>query len=782
MNVSRALVVAFAVALTSTDARAASPDTSQPISAVKSRLQGATENLARAVQKIEKDPPATPDLDAAWAAVGALKDAIDAGAAYEGTDLDYAKAALAARKQLRTQRDYVEERRAKVYLFNARRTIDAAIATLNDRMGALDRKEAGPKDFEAARAAVADLKKALDPARQFAKDDAAFAKYLADTDATAARSEKTIEDRWTLRAVDAHRARVEANRQALSGALATLAKNNGDSQFEAADVAVTGLSKLLDEGKNFEPRDKTYAAVAERARAEVADAKKKMEQLLSTAALDRLKSEIEPAHKDLAESLKGLRARKPTDEQVAEAKTAAIVVRKLVEKFQPQAARSKPFAEYLVQVNATLADVEGELVRRDVDAARAEIVRALRNIERRDATDEQFAELNTALTVLEKTLEPVKKVPPAAAASVSDARQLLRDAKTTMAKRRGEVDLQRHRTKVQEAKRSTEAVVQKIQAPNIGEQELQDAEKAIKDLKAVLDEGAPFIKKDRDYALYDSDVKKRMTELTERIGKRRLALGVGGAKAKLNEIMGDVKAKLEAANRPESTEADLDAASKSVEALTQAIEGYAALEKQDVGYATHAERARNELIRQAEALDLAKQAGGARRLTGTALGAGEVAARAAAEAKDLRTQKKHYETAMSQFKSCEESGNQLLKGNPALAKVIALVEGQPLPVKDIVARCTERVKATEQPLRQVSSMVAFEDGPKKAYETAKSLLARSRRSEAVTQLEECIVSASRVQSDFRELRDHKFAVGGTNLTLAEMIKSCAADRDAVVKK
>ena len=778
MNVSRTVAIALLVLLAGTDARAASPD----VAAARSRLQGAADNLAKAVQRIEKDPPSTADLDAAWAAVGALKDAIDAGAAVEAADLDYAKAALAARKQLRTQRDYVEDRRGKVYLFNHRRTIDAAVATLNDRMGRIERKEATPKDFDDARAAVAEVKKALEPARQFAKQDAAFAKYLTDTDAAVARHEKNIDDRWTLRAVDAHRTRVEANRQALQASLAALAKGGTDAQFEAADVAVTGLSKLLDEGKVFEPRDKTYAGVAEGARAEVAEAKKKMEQLLSTAALDRLKSEIEPAHKDLAEALKALRARKPTDEQLAEAKTASIVVRKLVEKFQPQAARSKPFGEYLNQVSATLAEVEAELVRRDLDSVRAEALRALRNIERRDPTDEQFAELNTALTVLEKTLEPLKRVPSTMAASVSEARQLLRDARTTAAKRRGEVDVQRFRAKVQEAKRNTEAVVAKIQAANTGEEQLKEAEEAIKQLKALLDEGAPFIKKDFDYRQYDKEVKARITELTERIGRRRLALSVSVARAKLTELTNDGRAKLEAAKRPESTEADLEAASKSVEALIQALDGYAALERQDAGFAGAAERARNELVRQSEALELARQAGGARRQTGTPLAAGEQAARAAAEAKDLRTQKKHYETAMSQFKSCEEDGTRLLKGNQALEKVVASVEGRLIPIKDVVAQCAEKVKTTEPPFRQVSFLVAFEDGPKKAYENAKSLLARSARDEAIPQLNECIVTASRVQSDFRELKEHKFAVTGGSFTLAELIKTCAAQRDALVPK
>ena len=124
----------------------------------------------------------------------------------------------------------------------------------------------------------------------------------------------------------------------------------------------------------------------------------------------------------------------------------------------------------------------------------------------------------------------------------------------------------------------------------------------------------------------------------------------------------------------------------------------------------------------------------------------------------------------------------MLKENPALEKVIALVEGHPMPIKDVVAQCADRAKAIEQPLRQASSMVAFEDGPKKAYENAKLLIARNARTEAIPKLEDCIVSASQVQSDFRELKEHKFEVAGASLTLSEMIKSCAAQRDALVQK
>src|SRR5688500_8540269 len=101
------------------------------------KLEEARSNLGKAVERIKQDPPSNADLDAAHAAVESLKEAVDAGAEHEQSDLDYAKAALAARKELRTQRDYVDQRRANVKIFDARRAIDAAMKTLNENAAKL---------------------------------------------------------------------------------------------------------------------------------------------------------------------------------------------------------------------------------------------------------------------------------------------------------------------------------------------------------------------------------------------------------------------------------------------------------------------------------------------------------------------------------------------------------------------------------------------------------------------------------------------------------------------
>src|SRR4051794_35139075 len=100
----------------------------------KKTLDTARSNLGQAVERIKVDPPSNADLEAAAAAVEELKAAIDKGAEFEASDLDYAKDSLTGRKELREKRDYVDQRRAMVKIFDARRAIDAAVKTLTERM------------------------------------------------------------------------------------------------------------------------------------------------------------------------------------------------------------------------------------------------------------------------------------------------------------------------------------------------------------------------------------------------------------------------------------------------------------------------------------------------------------------------------------------------------------------------------------------------------------------------------------------------------------------------
>ncbi|WNG22988.1 hypothetical protein F0U62_02290 [Cystobacter fuscus] len=766
------------LAFASLDASAAPPEAAaaKSVAEASKRLEGARAALTKAVQRIEKDPPSNADLDAALAAVDALKSALDAGASFETADLDYARAVLAARKELRTQREYVEGRRAKVHIFDSRRRIDEALATLNERMAKFSGKEPGPKEMDDARASVEALKKLADESRPLTKQDEKFAAYISEVDATLARHQKAIDDRWLAQSAQKQRGLLDDSRKALAAAVAELGKAWSDEKFSATDKAISALQKQLDEGKPLEDRDRAYRGEADKARAEVTQARRKMEESVAQAGVSRVKAEMGPAQEELLSSAKALRARKPTPEQFAEAKTAAFVVRKLVEKYEPQAAASPPIAQYLTEVKNTLTEVEVSLEVRGLDTARADFTQALRNLERRSVTPEQFEEANTAMVILQKTLETAHTKNPAVSPSAAEARQLLKDGKATIERRRYEVDLQQQRAKVDEARKNATALVAGIQKDKPSDAQLQEAEKAIQQIGVVLEAGVAFVKKDRDYALYAKESKERMAELTDRVNRRKIVLAAADARVQLSERLATAKEKLEAAKPATSTDGDIDAASKVVDELMQMFETRAELERQDAGYASYAERARNDMVKLMEALEFARQARGLRKTTGEALAAANATSEAAESAKDLRKKKDLYANAMDKLKACQEEGARMVKENAGLAGIDVLIGGLPTRPQDVMAQCAQKAASLQEPQKKVDVQLRFEDGPRKAYTLAKSLLSKGSKNEALEQYNGCVAEGRILQNQYPDFKDHKFDVSGTSMSVLELIQVCVKER------
>lgn len=743
------------------------------------KLEEARSNLGKAVERIKADPPSNADLDAAHAAVEALKEAVDAGAEHEQSDLDYAKAALAARKELRTQRDYVDQRRANVKIFDARRAIDAAMKTLNENAAKLKDKEPAPAVFTDVRANAAAVKKLSDEARPFGKQDPKFAAFLGDTDGTVAKHLAAADEKETLIAVDKQRAAVEELRAALKSAAGAIGKDATDDQFKAVDTAASALTKKLDEGKALEAKNKAYAGDAGKVRAELAASKKKVDELWTATGLQRLKAEIEPQFKDLQAAAKPLRG-KPSAEQLAEARTAAIVVRKLVEKFQPEAERSQAFGQYVDQVKKTLVEVETTLEQKSLLAAQADVGIAQRNVEKKSPSDEQFQLLATSITVLEKTLQTVHTKEPSMAKVVGESEWVIKEAKKTMEKRRLEVDIERQTAKVEEARKLAGEAMGQLNAASFTKDQVQAAESSIKLIGTVLEQGTPLTEKDKNYKYYDGEVKKRVAELNDKLAAKKIQLAASDARTVLVEAVATAKAKLDTAKAPEGKDSDLEAAITAVDAIGKGLEAQAGLEKQDRGYAAQAEKTRNELFKLTDTLEFTKLARELRKKTGEALAVGNAAVDQGSANKDLRGRKKHYEKGLTEFRSCQSEGLQLTKMLPALAKLPVLVEGKPMNPREVMELCGVRAAATELLMKEVAPLIKFEDGPKKSYEAGKALLDKSKKSEALAQFNECIATGIILGNDYSDMKTRKFDVAGGAMTLDEIVAFCQNQRKALM--
>ena len=96
--------------------------------------------------------------------------------------------------------------------------------------------------------------------------------------------------------------------------------------------------------------------------------------------------------------------------------------------------------------------------------------------------------------------------------------------------------------------------------------------------------------------------------------------------------------------------------------------------------------------------------------------------------------------------------------------------------------CAAQATETEQLMKDVAPLIKFEDGPKKSYEAGKSLLDKSKKNDALAPINECIATGIILKHDYPEMTDRKFDVAGGQLTLAEMINYCVAQRKAITGK
>jgi hypothetical protein len=662
---------------------AAAPPDGDPaaIAAAKKALETARANLTKAAERIQADPPSASDLDAAHEAVEALKAAIESGAALEPKDLDYAKIALAARKELRVQREYVDQKRAHAEIHESWRKIDAAMDALNAALHGLDDPKATKKSFDDARTAAKQVERTVEAGRRFLGQDAKYTTHVAEVRNALNEKTRSIDGMETHALVQKQRALVEDSRTAFQNALGALDhKKPSDAEFDAADGAVTKTAKILDDGKALEKNDRDYRAYAAEVREQIEKARKRIETLWGETGLQNLKAEIEPVRADLVQAKNALAQKAPSEEQIGEARTAAIVLQKLVDKLESRASRSKPGAQYLQDVKKSLVEVEIDLSRRSLAAARDRVAkvmkplatrsasdeafqaadealkdaqkvleeakrwakedrtfatyfdetkkkiteaandlstrrreidttrmratlesakndleRALRALERRAPTDEQFGEANSAAIVLEKTLETAPKKDAELAAYVQQMKTLLHTAKQTLEKRRLEVDVDRQRAKVEAARNELASALTKALRANTTPERLDAVDSAVEHVREALAEGTQLVQKDRSYRDYDHEVKKRLEEAKAKVATERQTLTVDAQKAKVDAAL---KAVARAQTTLEASGGKGDAFSeveKALEGVDAAFTSGAELEKKIATYAAWSKQARKTL-------------------------------------------------------------------------------------------------------------------------------------------------------------------------------------------
>lgn len=624
------LVSLVAAAVLACGTAVAAPPSGPPssLAEAKARLERARKDLSEAVARIEKERPSTADLDAAKRAIDALQAVLEQGSDYEPKDLDYARAALAARKEIRKRRPFIEKRRMEARLEVGRHDVEVAFDSLKDALKTL-RDDSSASAFERARSAVTAVNEAIQRGQPLAKEYPAHKRYLAEAKARLTREEKKIHELEIDAAVADRKAQVEGADRALASALSNLkGKDVPDARFQKAEAAAVRLEKVLSEGKNLETEHAAYRSFASKTRAKLQKARKRIDTQWSEVGLSRLKAEVEPARSDLAQAAKPLKRKRPTEAQLAEARNAAIIVEKLLERYDGLSTKNTALGRYIREVKAALLDVQVNLQRRRVEEARAaveaavaplqrrgasnerftvaeravkdaeevvaagkelevdrdyrayarevrrqlrdvrtrladrrtelaverhesaikaarkDLLRALGLVKRRAPTDDHFDEAKTAATVVEKTLDQADTKDAKLARYVLDQRRWLAAARRELRQRRLEVEIQRQRDAVEDARRGVTTALRKLRGKDVPDERFEAAEKSVKHATSVLKSGAALAKRDRDYASYAREVRKRLREAREKIEARRHEVAVYRQSKRVKNALNVLKRRL----------------------------------------------------------------------------------------------------------------------------------------------------------------------------------------------------------------------------------------------
>jgi hypothetical protein len=155
------------------------------------------------------------------------------------------------------------------------------------------------------------------------------------------------------------------------------------------------------------------------------------------------------------------------------------------------------------------------------------------------------------------------------------------------------------------------------------------------------------------------------------------------------------------------------------------------------------------------------------------------AAKEAGQTHSLAAQRAGFERALASFRSCERNGARVVSEHRALgaAAIAILPSGERLRGKDVIARCAEQAGTAAEELRKVVGLLTFEEGPKASFEKGKALLLEEGpKSQALAQFEECISSGRILEHKNPELKDQHFEVGGSAVTLPQLITACTTER------
>ncbi|MCB9655750.1 MAG: hypothetical protein H6729_16620 [Deltaproteobacteria bacterium] len=608
-----------------------------PASAATARLEDAMEKVRQAIAALDRDAPGPKEFDRANAALTELSTLTDAGSDLEPKDLDYAKTALKARRMLREKRTYLDDKRAKADVFTLWRELKQTLTDLQDSVERATRKEGtngsrngtkGESERE-AEAKLAKLKARLaeDKTRQGGQVDDAFGVFVRDANSKVDELIHTLAQRRTALEIERARVQIETQTTKLNDAVRGMHESKPtDDAFERADAALRTLEETIANAKSLATKDAAFARTVETAKEDIKRCQKDISATFSAVGLARLKEELEPAHRalqQLARELAGksshptndVKASQAGDDRIAEGRTASIIVRKLLDKFQGLIARSEAVRGYANDVRKTLIEVETQLQERALAPFDAALDHAASALAVRAPSEDSIAEAEGLLDALRPVLaqgEPLERESRAYAQSARQSRKKSEAIARKLTDARVNALVAAKTEAIDKARRDLLSAINALKRRSPSDDQFKEAKTAQIVLEKTLEQLdddktlASAVRRDKTTAILRRESEKIAKNAAREIDQRQREVEAERKRATVDPNLKFIERALEKARRQPSVDAatldEIDA--KIVEARAMLAAGEA-IERQVFDYRKWAREARRILT--INERDLSKQ-------------------------------------------------------------------------------------------------------------------------------------------------------------------------------
>ncbi len=329
----------------------------------RAKVESSRKIMADALGRLSAKDVGPSAFEEAETSVKGFRGTIDEGKDLEDKDRAYATYAGGMKKQHDAALNRIAARRLEVQVLTAR----AEISTRRELLGEALRRILAPgpseADFNATIEAVSAVEKAVDSASELRGKDRKFAGYAVEVEKSLIPARATIGRRKLEVEIAAQRDKLNAALDTLAGSIKGM---NAPTDFEAADGAVNGVERTLDEGEKYLGKDAKYGKLVTDARKRVAAARQQIRTRRDEVAMAEQKAKVQVQRDRLAELLTALAGFSASDEQFKAAREAVDETNKALDEGDELERRLRAYAAYATSVRKALADARKKIELRQV--------------------------------------------------------------------------------------------------------------------------------------------------------------------------------------------------------------------------------------------------------------------------------------------------------------------------------------------------------------------------------------------------------------------------------